>query len=109
MRVKTTIIALLFAVLAMALPAAAGARTIKVFEGDSIQAAIDAADPGDTIKIKPGTYAENLWVNKDDITIKGAGSSRTELVPPATPNPFCGADQGSVNGICGADVDDQLN
>ena len=91
MRVKTTVVALLLAAVAMALPAAAGARTIKVSEGDSIQAAIDAADPGDTIKIKPGTYAENVWVNKNDITIKGSGADRTEIVPPSTPSPVCGA------------------
>jgi nitrous oxidase accessory protein NosD len=109
MRVKLTIIALVLGALAMALPVAAGARTIKVSEGDSIQAAIDAADPGDTIKIKPGTYAENVWVNKDDITIRGTGADRTELVPPSTPNPVCGAESGSVNGICAADVDAEFN
>jgi len=104
-----TIIALVLGALAMALPAVAGARTIKVFQGDSIQEAIDSADPGDTIKVKPGTYAENLYIDKDDITIKGAGASKTELVPPDTPNPTCGAQGGSVNGIFATVVDDQFN
>ena len=30
----------------------------------SIQAAINAADPGDTIEVGPGTYAERLIINK---------------------------------------------
>ncbi len=109
MRVKTTVVALLLAAVAMALPAAAGARTIKVSEGDSIQAAIDAADPGDTIKIKPGTYAENVLVTKNDITIKGSGAHRTEIVPPGTPSPVCGAEGGAVNGICAANIDAEFN
>lgn len=39
-------------------PAVAGAATIKVFEGDSIQAAVDAASDGDKILVYPGTYIE---------------------------------------------------
>jgi len=50
-----------------------------------------------------------VFVKTDDITIKGSGADRTELVPPSTPHPLCGADQGSVNGICAADIDDQFN
>ena len=50
--------------------------------GESIQAAIDAAQPGDTIKIKAGTYHENVYVNKDFIELEGAGAAQD--VPPAS-------------------------
>ncbi|CCU85091.1 MULTISPECIES: right-handed parallel beta-helix repeat-containing protein [Mesotoga] len=42
----------------------------------SIQAAIDAANPGDTIRILPGTYKESLSISKE---IKLEGSSRDEV------------------------------
>ena len=35
-----------------------GAATITVNPGDSIQAAVDAAAPGDTVKVMPGDYTE---------------------------------------------------
>ncbi|HOO53398.1 MAG TPA: NosD domain-containing protein [Methanothrix sp.] len=47
------------------------AYEINVFE--SIQAAIDAASPGDTIVVPSGTYYENVVVNKQ-LTLRGVGS-----------------------------------
>ena len=35
----------------------------------SIQAAVDAADPGDNIKVCPGTYAEQVRITKDNLTL----------------------------------------
>src|SRR6266487_3489922 len=37
----------------------------------TIQAAVDAAKPGDTVRVPPGIYHENVLVAKNNITIKG--------------------------------------
>ena len=64
-----------------------------VAPGQSIQAAVDAADPGDTIRLQAGTYRESVLVTEDDITVRGAGSGPhgTVLLPPAEfPDNACG-------------------
>src|SRR5438876_201295 len=38
----------------------------------TIQAAVDAAKPGDTIVVPPGIYRENVTVSKDNLTIVGS-------------------------------------
>lgn len=66
-----------------------GAGTLTVCPSgcqfSKIQDALNAAQPGDTIEIKAGTYEENLTVNKsvkligedrDTVTIKGAQAGR---------------------------------
>lgn len=45
-------------------------RTHRVKEGDSIQDAIDLAQPGDTVLIEPGEYFEALDIDVADLTIK---------------------------------------
>ena len=51
---------------------AARAATWNVSPGQSIQAAIDGASSGDTILINPGTYAQQIIVNKPQLSIKAA-------------------------------------
>ena len=42
-----------------------------VKNGDSIQAAVEAAQPGDTIQVMPGIYSETVYIDKDDIHLLG--------------------------------------
>ena len=43
----------------------------EVRDGDSIQAAVAAAQSGDVIRIFPGTYHETVYIDKDDIVLSG--------------------------------------
>ncbi len=45
-----------------------------------ITQALKEAKSGDIIYVKPGVYKESLNIKKDNITIKGAGFSRTKIV-----------------------------
>jgi len=46
----------------------------------TIQAAVDAATPGDTIIVRDGTYAENVRVDKDHLTIKSENGPASTIV-----------------------------
>ncbi|MEP7357489.1 MAG: hypothetical protein ABI847_09650, partial [Anaerolineales bacterium] len=56
--------AILLLALAGSRPAQAAPATIDVNPGESIQAAIDAAPPGETILIHAGLYTESLTLSK---------------------------------------------
>lgn len=49
-------------------------QTITVKAGESIQAAVDRARPGDTIEVMPGVYNEEIAVDIDNITLRGVKS-----------------------------------
>ncbi|MBP6300166.1 MAG: right-handed parallel beta-helix repeat-containing protein, partial [Arenimonas sp.] len=44
---------------------------LVVKSGESIQAAVVKAKPGDTIKVMPGVYKETVYIDKDNIAIVG--------------------------------------
>ncbi|RMG87111.1 MAG: hypothetical protein D6712_06255, partial [Chloroflexi bacterium] len=46
-------------------------QTFIVQEGESIQAAVDKALPGDTVLVEPGIYYETVYVDTNNITLKG--------------------------------------
>lgn len=87
--IRRLALSLLFVVAALASPTAvstAVARTISVAPGQSIQAAVNQASAGDTIRVAPGTYTETgspcptrpghtcaVVITKDDISLVGRG------------------------------------
>jgi hypothetical protein len=52
----------------------------------TIQSAIDAASPGDTIKVLPGIYIEQLMISKS-LTLVGTGAKSTIIKAPAESDP----------------------
>ena len=82
--------------LALAAPASADVEIVR--PGESIQAAVDAAEPGDKILVKRGRYAENVVIATDDITLKARGA---KLVPPESPTEnACSFGEPARDGIC---------
>jgi hypothetical protein len=76
-------------------PALAHAGTVHiVLPGQSIQAAVDAASPGDTVQLVRGTYLQSVTITTDEITLRGAGATADGTVllpPPQQPPGFCAA------------------
>jgi parallel beta-helix repeat protein len=95
-------VALLGAVLVPAASAHAAVRNVAA--GQSIQAAVNAASPGDTIRVASGVFRESVEVTKS-LTIIGAGVGNTVLQPPTT-TPTQGfpcqdpSAPGELNGFC---------
>ena len=54
-------------------PVFASADTRVVHPGQSIQAAVNASDPGDTVVVKAGTYYQSVRIATDGITLRAHG------------------------------------
>lgn len=73
--------------------------THVVLPGQSIQAAVDAAAPGDTVVVEAGVYREEVVVRTDGLTLVGRSAT---LEPPTTASGVCADPElpGSTVGIC---------
>lgn len=74
---------MLLAMLPAVSAAAAGGQTWVVHPDESIQAAVDHARSGDTIKIEAGTYTEAVCIQHKGLTVVGAGRDRTTIAWPS--------------------------
>ncbi|MDX6534796.1 MAG: hypothetical protein QOF68_2540 [Gaiellales bacterium] len=82
--------------LLMAAPASAATK--HVWPGESIQAAVNTASPGDTVLVHKGTYQQSVTIRKNHIRLIG---KQATLLPPAKPSGFCyQLSKPDVIGIC---------
>ncbi|MFG1811406.1 right-handed parallel beta-helix repeat-containing protein [Streptomyces sp. NPDC049040] len=68
------------AVMAPAAHAQQGVQPVR--EGESIQAAVDAAAEGGTVLVMPGTYRESVQITRN-VTLRGMGAGRVTITAPA--------------------------
>jgi hypothetical protein len=80
-----------------AAPASAGHMTHVVHPGESIQKAVDAAAPGDTVLLTPGTYRQSVQISTSGLTLRGTG--RGTVIEPGTEKAV-GSCAEAGNGIC---------
>ncbi|MGW4891480.1 right-handed parallel beta-helix repeat-containing protein [Kitasatospora sp. NPDC004240] len=66
-----------------AAPAAHALGTLHLVQpGESIQQALDAARPGDTVQLLPGTYPGSVRITTSGVTLRGTGP--TTVITPRT-------------------------
>ena len=82
-----------------AAPTAAGHTVHLVKPGESIQKAVDAAEPGDTVLLALGVYHESVTLSTPGLTLRGMGR-RTVLEPAADAAKAAGTCAADGNGIC---------
>jgi hypothetical protein len=91
-RLPAVVAALVAATLTFAAAPAHAGTVHVVLPGQSIQAAVDAASPGDTVQLVRGTYRQSVTISTDGITLRGAGAGpdgSVLLPPPVPPAGFC--------------------
>lgn len=77
---------------------AAPAPTVHTVKpGQSIQAAVKAARPGDTIQLRAGVYRENVQITKDRLTLRGVGRTTVLTAPDKASANACGK---AGHGVC---------
>ncbi|GGW80970.1 hypothetical protein GCM10010503_67920 [Streptomyces lucensis JCM 4490] len=88
-------------------PASAAHRIHVVHPGESIQKAVNAARPGDTVFVLAGTYRESVTVKTPGLTLRGEGDrtvikpvkkKKTKSAPPAA-KATVSCEEGG-NGVC---------
>lgn len=70
-----------------------------VHPGESIQKAVNAAKPGETVVVLPGTYRESVLIDKPNLTLRGL-AGRTVIKPPAKNTQSTDACAKAGSGIC---------
>jgi parallel beta-helix repeat protein len=90
-------------------PVVASPKTWKVDDDgiadfSTIQDAVNAASPGDTVIIRAGAYTENVNVNKDHLIIKSEGGAEVTVVQAANPNDHVFEVTANYISICGVTV-----
>lgn len=89
---------LAFSLLLLGLAAPGVADTLKVpTDFQTIQAAVDAAVPGDLINVGSGSYTENVVIAKSGITLKGSKSA--VISGGGVPLTITGADDVTITGF----------
>ncbi|RLF92691.1 hypothetical protein DRN50_08510, partial [Thermococci archaeon] len=88
-KIATTFFAISLLVALALAPAAVSAATIYVPDDyTTIQQAMNASSPGDTIVVRDGTYTENVDVSKQRLTIRSENGPATTTVQAANPNDY---------------------
>jgi parallel beta-helix repeat protein len=84
--------------LATAMGSAQAANKV-VGPGESIQKAVNAADPGDTIVVR-GVHREDVFIRKNGIKLRGFGNAVIEAPPRAKADSPCSKFVGGPEAIC---------
>jgi len=88
-KIKSVIIGILLIISILTIINPVSAATLEVGPGKTyatINAAITAAAAGDTILVYPGTYNENVLIDKSNLTLKSVGGRDVTIVGPGTGN-----------------------
>ena len=75
---RIVFVAVAIAALTVGSPASARSATRVVHPGESIQAAVDASAPGDTVLVKAGEYYESVAIHTNGLTLKAQGEVTLE-------------------------------